>query len=58
MIRSVFLVEIISFIVVAFLVLQVKFHENYPEQSPEITIIDSGNVDDQSTFETEIQKIV
>jgi hypothetical protein len=36
----------------------VKFHENYPEQSPEITIIDSGNVDDQSAFETEIQKIV
>jgi hypothetical protein len=36
----------------------VKFHANYPEQSPEITIIDSANVDDQTSFENEIQKIV
>ena len=35
-----------------------KFHENYPEQSPQITIIDSGNVDDTSIFDNEIQKIV
>jgi hypothetical protein len=37
----------------------VKFHENYPEQSPPvITIIDSANVHDVSSFEKEIQKIV
>jgi len=40
-----------------FLLLQVKFHGNYPEQSPEITIIDSANVDDVSSFENEIHKI-
>jgi len=43
---------------IAFLLLQVKFHENYPEQSPNITVIDSANVDDVSSFENEIQKIV
>jgi hypothetical protein len=36
----------------------VKFHQNYPEQSPEIIVIDSANVDDVSSFENEIQKIV
>jgi len=36
----------------------VKFHENYPERSPNITVIDSANVDDVSSFENEIQKIV
>lgn len=41
-----------------FLLVQVKFHENYPEQSPTITILDSANVDDTLTFENEIQKIV
>lgn len=42
-----------------FLLLHVKFHENYPEQSPTINIVDSANVDDDaSTFENEIQKIV
>ncbi|UJR14973.1 hypothetical protein I4U23_001952 [Adineta vaga] len=40
-----------------FLQLQVNFHANYPEQAPEITILDSANVDDQSIFESEIQKI-
>jgi len=46
------------FLFLAFLLLQVKFHENYPEQSPEIIIIDSANVDDVSSFENEIKKIV
>ena len=41
-----------------FLLLHVKFHENYPEQSPTISIVDSGNVDESATFENEIQKIV
>ncbi|CAF2898103.1 unnamed protein product [Rotaria sp. Silwood2] len=40
-----------------FLLLEVQFHANYPEQSPEITIIDSANVDDISSFESEINKI-
>ncbi|CAF1239771.1 unnamed protein product [Rotaria sordida] len=40
-----------------FLLLEVKFHANYPEQSPEINIIDSANVDDTSSFESEINKI-
>jgi hypothetical protein len=36
----------------------VKFHANYPDQSPEITVVESANVDDVSSFENEIQKIV
>lgn len=41
-----------------FLLLHVTFHENYPEQSPKITILESANVDDTSTYENEIQKMV
>jgi hypothetical protein len=48
----------ILFFFQAFLLLQVKFHANYPEQSPLITILDSANVDDTSSFENEIHKIV
>ncbi|CAF0966462.1 unnamed protein product [Adineta ricciae] len=40
-----------------FLQLEITFHENYPEQAPQITIIDSANVDDTSAFDSEIQKI-
>ena len=41
-----------------FLLLQVTFHENYPEQSPKIIILESANVEDTSMYENEIQKIV
>ncbi|CAF1409234.1 unnamed protein product [Adineta steineri] len=40
-----------------YLQLQVKFHANYPDQSPEITIADSANIDDIASIESEIQKI-
>lgn len=43
---------------VAFLLLEVTFHANYPDQSPEITIVDSANVDDVSSIDSEIQKLV
>ncbi|CAM4878476.1 unnamed protein product [Rotaria socialis] len=40
-----------------FLLLEIKFHEHYPDQSPEIAIVDSVNVDDRSVFESEIKTI-
>ena len=47
-----------KFYSIACLLLQVKFHENYPERSAEIKIIDSTNVDNVSAFEDDISKIV
>lgn len=38
--------------------MEIQFHENYPEQSPNITITDSANVDDTEAIESEINKIV
>jgi hypothetical protein len=45
-------------LITAFLLLEIKFHEHYPDQSPEIAIVDSVNVDDRSPFESEIKTIV
>ncbi|CAF4448677.1 unnamed protein product, partial [Rotaria magnacalcarata] len=36
---------------------EIKFHEHYPDQSPEIAIVDSVNVDDRSAFESDIKTI-
>ena len=42
----------------AYLQLNIKFHADYPDLSPHISVAESENVDDVEAFENQIKKIV